>query len=336
MRIKEALLVLIGMAVFALVLTVWRFGGTGASASARPIVFQLSWRAQVESGGFVQAVAKGFYRDCGLDVELRQGGAGVDPAQLLVGGAVDAVLIPQSDGIMHMNKAGFPARAVFASMQHTPASIIVHDASPVRSVADMRGKPIMISASSRAGWWPFLRMRYGFTDDQIRPFSGGRTPFIADPTAIAQDVISNGPYVIWQQSKRKVRSFLLTDLGYDPYGGVLTVSQALIDKKPDVVRCLVQGSQRGWADFMRDPKDGFAEILRMSPEMNQGLIDYGFKVMKERHIAETPDTTRLGMGAMTAQRWRDHAALLVASGVLPKGFDPSHSFDTQFLSAPTP
>ena len=335
MRIKEALLVLVGMALLALVLTLWRFGGTGP-ATARPLIFQLSWRAQVESGGFVQAAVKGFYRDCGLNVELRQGGAGVDPAQLLVGGAVDAVLVPQSDGILQMNKAGFPARAVFASMQHTPASIIVHDDSPIRTVADMRGKPVMISASSRAGWWPFFRMRYGFTDDQIRPFSGQRTPFIADPDAIAQDVISNGPYVIWQQSKVKVRSFMLTDLGYDPYGGVLTVSQSLIDERPQVVRCLVQGSQRGWADFMRHPAAGFAEILRMSPEMNQGLLDYGLGVMRERQIVETPDTARLGIGVMTEQRWRDHAALLVASGVLPKGFDPGPALDTQFLTAPKP
>jgi NitT/TauT family transport system substrate-binding protein len=335
MRIKEALGVLGAMALLALFLAVWRFGLPSGGPSSKPVIFQLSWRAQVESGGFVVAANKGYFRDCGLDVQLRQGGAGLDPAQLLVGRAVDAVLMPQSDGVLQMNRSGFPARAIFGSMQHTPASIIVHDSSPITNVAQMRGKPIMISASSRASWWNFLKLRYGFTDDQIRSFSGQRGPFINDPSAIAQDLISNGPYVIWQSAHIKVRSFLLTDLGYDPYGGVLTVSQALIDQRPEAVRCLIEGSRRGWADFVRDPRDGFAMIMKMSPEQTLGLLEYGYAQLRERHLIQTEETARLGLGVINPERWRSHARLLVESGVLPAGFDPMPAMAAGFQPGTT-
>ena len=40
------------------------------------------------------------YKDCGLDLTIRQGGPGIDPAQLLVGGAIGATLV--------VNLAGSP------------------------------------------------------------------------------------------------------------------------------------------------------------------------------------------------------------------------------------
>lgn len=334
MRIREALLVLLGMAVLAAVLAFWRFGGSSRPAASKPLVLQLNWRAQSETGGFVQAVAKGFYRDCGLDVELRQGGPGIDPRQLLVSGAVEAALVPQNAGVIQMNVANFPARAVYATMQHTPASLIVHEDSPIRSVEHMRGKPISISASSRSGWWPFLRLRYGFTDDQIRAFSGQRSAFVANKDAIEQDVITNGPYVIWQQAKLKVRSFRLTDLGYDPYDSLVVVSQTLIDQHPERVRCLVQGSQRGWADFLRDPAPGFAAIRQMSPEVSQGLLEFGHQAILDSRLAVSPDTERLGLGAMTAERWHDHAQWLKRMDLAPEDFDESKVYDTAFLAPP--
>ncbi len=42
----------------------------------RKVVFQSDWFAQAEHGGFYQALAKGYYREAGLDVEILTGGPG--------------------------------------------------------------------------------------------------------------------------------------------------------------------------------------------------------------------------------------------------------------------
>lgn len=186
----------------------------------------------------------------------------------------------------------------------------------------------MLAATVRSTWWPMLKMRYGFTDAQIRPY--GFSTFVNDDSAISQGVITEGPYLAWIQGHKKVRSFHLPDLGYDPYAGVLTVSQRLIDSRPAAVQCLVDGSRRGWADYMRDPAPAFAEILRITPEVSRGLLEFGFKVMREHHLAESPDTDRLGIGAMTPERWRDHARLLIRAGLLPANFDVEQSYDLRF------
>jgi NitT/TauT family transport system substrate-binding protein len=331
-RIKEALAVLLAMACLALGLTAWRFDW-GTKPKTVPFVLQLNWRAQAETGGFAQAVAKGFYRECGIEVELRQGGPGIDPRQLLVSGAVDAALVPQNVGILQMNRAGFAARGIFTSLQHTPASIIVHAQGPIQSIAQIQGKPIFLSASTRAGWWQFMKKRYGFSDSQIRAFAGQHTAFIENPNAISQDVITNGPYIIQAKAGMPVRSFRISDLGYDPYDSILTVSQKLIDTRPQAVRCLVQGSQRGWLDFMRNPDAGYALIRQMSPEVTQGLLTFAHKVMKENALVENDDTRKLGIGAMTRKRWREHAQMLSDIGLIAPGTDLDTGLDTRFITS---
>ena len=60
-----------------------------SAQSAERVSFLMSWKPQAEQGGYYQALAKGYYTDCGVDMVIRQGGPGIDTAQLLVGNAVD-------------------------------------------------------------------------------------------------------------------------------------------------------------------------------------------------------------------------------------------------------
>ncbi len=51
--------------------------------------FATDWRAQAEHGGFYQALASGAYAKRGLNVQIIQGGPGVNVPQLLAAGAVE-------------------------------------------------------------------------------------------------------------------------------------------------------------------------------------------------------------------------------------------------------
>lgn len=308
------------MGMAGIVLAFWRFGATPARVSNQ-LVLQLSWRAQAEAGGFFVAVEKGYYRDCGVNLGIRQGGNGIASDQLLPTGAVDVAIIATSDGVLRMNQAGFKARAIFAGLQHSPLGIDAHAESGITSVADMRESAIYISSSSRNTWWQFLKSRYGLSDAQLRAYSGQHAPFIADPRAVMQNAITNGGYVLEHEAGIKVRSFLLSDLGYDQYGGVLTAPQMLIDRHPETVRCLVDASRRGWEDYMKDPKIGFAAIARAAPENTPDLMAYSYRVMKERGLVENADTATHGIGAMTEARWKNIFDVGVEAKLFPADLD---------------
>ncbi len=304
---------------------------TIGARAAEKLTFLMSWRAEAENGGYFQAQTRGYYTDCGVDVTVRQGGAGIDTTQLLTAGAVDAALVSQNDGAMRMNVAGFPSRAVMATFQRSPTTLDAHPDSGIEKMEDMRGHPILLSAGNRNTFWPFLKKKYGFADDQLRSFTGQFAPFLADKRAVTQDFVTNGPYVMKHDNGFDVKFFLLADNGYVPYSSIVVVSQKLIDEKPKAVQCLVDGSRKGWIDYMKDPKAGFDEIKKIAPENNDGLMKFGWDTMKNYKLVETDDTAKLGVGAMTDARWKEHFAMLVSNGLYKPDFDYRSAYTLDFL-----
>jgi NitT/TauT family transport system substrate-binding protein len=64
--------------------------GPGAQAqSLTHVRLQLKWVAQAQFAGYYAAIAKGYYKDAGLDVELKLGGPNVVPEQVVASGGAD-------------------------------------------------------------------------------------------------------------------------------------------------------------------------------------------------------------------------------------------------------
>jgi NitT/TauT family transport system substrate-binding protein len=329
MRSFARMLALIGVSLGTSLAT-----SMGSARAAEKMTFQMSWRAQAENAGYYQALIHGDYAACGIDMTIRQGGAGIDTTQLLTGAGVDAALVSQNDGVMRMNAAGFAARAVMAGFQRLPSTLDVHPDSGINTMADMRGHPIMLSAGNRNTFWPFLKQKFGFTDDQLRTFTGQFAPFLADKTVVVQDLITNGPFLMKRDAGFEVKPFLLADVGYQPYSSLVTVPQAMIDAKPQVVQCLVDASRAGWVAFFKDPKAAFAEIQKIAPENTPDLLQYAFATMQQYHVVETDETAALGIGAMTDARWKSHFDMLVDSKLFPADFDYRTSYTLRFLGQP--
>jgi NitT/TauT family transport system substrate-binding protein len=304
---------------------------TGAMAQEK-ITFLTSWRAQAEHGGYYQALVKGFYKECGVDLTIRMGGPGIDTAQLLTGGAVDFAMTSQSDATLHMNAAGFPARALMAAFQISPQILMAHPDSGVNSFEDMKGKAIMISQGSRATFWPFFQKRYGWQDTQLRSYTGQLAQWLNDKNSIQQGLATNEPFLVRQQAGWDPKVFMLSDAGYLSYGSVLTTSQTFIDKKPAATQCMVSASVKGWNDFLNgDPRPGLEAIKKDAPNNTDELMANTIKVMKERKIVVNADTEKMGFGIMTMDRWKAHHAMLRELGLLKSDVDISKAVDLKFV-----
>ena len=315
---------------FLLAIAVAAANVTGAAA-AEKITMMMSWKAQAEQGGFFQALVKNFYADCGVDMVIRQGGPGIDPAQLLAGGAVDFSLAPFIDTVLQLNQAGFPARAVMGTFQRSAQILMTHAGNGIETLEDMRGKPIMIAAISRKTFWPLFRDKYGWTDSQIRAYTGQLATFYADKNAVQQAFITNEPYLVQQQTGQKPKTFLLADFGYQTYGSILVTSQTLIDKNPKAVQCVVQAAVKGWNDYLVDPKPGFEQIKKEEPQNTDGLMNYSHQMIKDAHLVQTSDTEKDGLGTMKEERWKAHYEMLLSKDIV-KPMDYRTAYDLRFVS----
>jgi len=63
--------------------------GGGTSSAPTPVTLQLQWSVQSQFAGYLAAVDQGFYRDQGLDVQIKEGGVDIVPQTVLAQGQAD-------------------------------------------------------------------------------------------------------------------------------------------------------------------------------------------------------------------------------------------------------
>ncbi|WP_374534154.1 ABC transporter substrate-binding protein [Phenylobacterium sp.] len=297
------------------------------------IRFATDWKAQAEQGGFYQALATGEYAKRGLDVQIVQGGPGVNVPQLLASGAVEAGMGSNSFIVMNLARENIPVKAVAAMMQKDPQVLIAHPDQGLEKIADLKGRPILLSDASVSAFWVWLRAKYGFTDDQVRKYTFNAAPFLADKRVVQQGYITSEPYTIEKQAGLKPKVFLLADEGYPGYATMILVSDSLIEKNPAAVKAFVEASAAGWKSYLDgDAAPGDALIRKDNPEMTQDVLDQAREKMKTYGIVDSGDAQAGGVGVMTDARWAEFFDLAAAQGVYPKDMDYKRAYTLQFVT----
>lgn len=308
---------------------------TAASPTAGELVkltYGTNWYAQAEHGGFYQAVATGIYQQHGLDVTIEMGGPQVNGTQLLMGGAVDFFMGYTSDAIKAVEE-GIPKVTVAAMFQKDPQILIVHPNAGVNSLEDLKGKPIFISAAANTTYWPFLQAKFGFTDDQKRPYNFNPGPFLADKTSAQQGYLSSEPLAISKEGGFDPIVFLLADFGYNPYSTTIECKRELVEQNPDVVQRFVDASIKGWYSYLEgDPTPANELIKQANPEMTDEQLAYSIAKMKEHGIVVSGDAQSLGIGAMTDERWKAFFDTMAAEGIFKPETDYTQAYTLQFVN----
>jgi NitT/TauT family transport system substrate-binding protein len=281
------------------------------------IVFATDWLAEAEHGGFYQAVAEGIYKKHGLDVTIKMGGPQVNGLQLLAAGQLDVVMGDALQVISAVEQ-GVPVTAIAATFQKNPAVIIAHPG--VARLEELKGKPIAIGAASNTTFWPWLSQRYGFTDNQKRPYGFSVQPFLADPALSQQGFATSEPFSIEKGGVKPV-VFLLADLGYPPYAEALVVTRATLDRRRDALTRFVRASAEGWKSYLANPAPGNALIKQANPEMSDDLLAYGHRKMKEYALVAGGDAATQGLLTMSDARWALTLDFLREAGLTKPGID---------------
>ncbi len=249
--------------------------------------------------------------------------------QLLASHAVDLGMGSNSFIVLNLAQEKAPVKAVAAFMQKDPQVLMAHPDQGIRSIADMKGHPILLSDASVTAFWVWLKAKYHFTDSQVRKYTFNSAPFLADKTAIQQGYATSEPYTLEKEAHLKPAVFLLADEGYPGYAAMALAGEDLIKSNPKAVQAFVDGSAAGWKSYLYgDPKPGDALILKDNPEMTQDVLDQAREKMRSYGIVGAKDSS---VGAMTDARWKAFFDVASAQGVYPKTMDYKAAYTLQFV-----
>ena len=298
----------------------------GAAPALTKVRLKMDWYPQAEHGGFYQALAKGYYKEAGLDVEIIPGGPGPLVQQLVLGGEAE-IGVAESDALVRNVSSGLPFMIVGVYMQHDPQSILVHDDSPVKSLADLNGHSVM--AEPGTDWISYLEAKYKI-EFKLIPLNFGLAQFMADKGFIQQCFITNEPYYV-AKNGGKARALLIADSGFNPYRALFS-TQRYSRENPAALKAFVAASIRGWQDYMTgDPAPADALILARNNQMTQEFLTYSREAMRKYSLILGKPELGERTGMMTAKRLAEVSQTLADLKIIPAAL-PVEKFATfEFL-----
>ena len=270
----------------------------GSGAALTHVVLQTDWFAEPEHGGFYQALAKGYYREAGLDVDIEQGSPSTVPQQMVATGKADFA-IGRCEYVIVDEARGVPLVIVGAFMEHDPQAIMVHHESGIRSLKDLDGRNLMAVPGS-----PFIPIMENILHIKVgvTPSDFGMNRFLADKNFVQQCFLTNEPYYV-RQHGAKADVLPISDCGFDPYR-VWYARKAFVRDHPEVVRAFGAATLRGWRDFIEgDPAPANAVIAHRSiPRLDPEFMNYSRNAMKEFKLVAGDPALGEAIGKISRER----------------------------------
>lgn len=297
------------------------------------VVFGTNWVAQAEHGGYYQAVADGTYEACGIEVEIKPGGPQANNRILLPVGKIDFLMGGNMLQAFSAVEQGIPTTVVAAHFQKEPQVILSHPNAGFDTWESLKKATLLIGKGGLNSYYQWMVAEFGFTEDQVRPYTYNAAPFLADKNMGQQGYITSEPFAIEKEGGFKPNIFLIADYGYDSYATTVETRTEMIETKPEVVKCFVDGSATGWVNFLYGDNSKALELIKKdNPGMSDEQLAFSIDKMKEYGIVDSGDSLTMGIGAMTDERNKSFFDKMVKAGVVSGDVDYSKSYTLEFVN----
>jgi NitT/TauT family transport system substrate-binding protein len=303
------------------------------AAALDKVRFGTNWLADPEAGGFYQAVADGTYEKYGLDVTIVPGGPQQNGGLLLLFGKIEFFMGGDMIGNFLAVEGKLPLVAVAADFQKSPQILMSHPGVGLDKWEDLpKAKPVYVGAGAINTFYAWLRVAYGFKDENIKPYNFNSAPFIVTKGSLQQGYLTAEPHEIEKQGHFKPNVFLLSDYGYDTYSTLIVTRSEIVAKTPDLVQRFVDASAIGWYHYLYGDNSGGNELIkRDNPDLTDDQIAFSIEEMKSYGIVDSGDALTLGIGAMTDAHWKVFFDEMAKAGVVDARDDFRKAYTLQFV-----
>jgi len=318
-------------------LTKLAFAATLAASSTamagEAVTFGTNWVAQPEHGGFYQSVADGTYAACGLDVTIVPGGPNVNNRALLLAGKLDFLMDGNLLQPFNAVKQGVPMVVLASMFQKEPQVIMTHPDQGLDTWESLKTADTLLIGNG--GYQSFYRwmVSIGFKDEQRKPYTYNSAPFLANKKSGQQGYVTSEPHVIEVEGGFTPNVFLLADYGFDTYSTLINTMRDTLEKRPEAVKCFVEGSILGWTNYMYGDRSAANKLIQEhNPDMSQDKIDFAISQLNKYGIVDSDDSLTMGIGAMTDARIESFYNKMVTAGVIDADLDYKQSYTLEFIN----
>jgi class 3 adenylate cyclase/ABC-type nitrate/sulfonate/bicarbonate transport system substrate-binding protein len=289
----------------------------GSAWAMDKVVLQLNWRHQFQFAGYYQAVEQGFYREAGLDVEIREGGPGSSAPALLEQGKADFAVCTSSVLARKPDRPKLVALAMI--FQHSAAVIVILSRSQISSLAELKGRRLMdipgsatIAAMLKHEGVDYASLPRVQHDGDPRDLVAGKADAMV--TYITDDLFElDQLHVPYQTYSPRM-------FGVDFYGDGLCTAAKRASDYPEQTRAFRAASIEGWK-YALAHKDETVELILSRYFTRRSREALKFEASRVEGLVQPQ---LIDVGTQTRERWQRIANVYHDLGLIQDRQVPAH------------
>ena len=307
---------------------------SGSAADTTKLTFVLDYTPNTNHTGIYAAIAKGYYAEEGLDVEVVQ--PPEDGADALVGAGKAQLGMSYQDVMANYlgSDDPLPVTAVAATIQHNTSGIISRQGDGITRPKGMEGK--------RYATWD-QDVEKAIIKSVVTTDGGDFSKVQLIPASSSDEVTGLKAnefdcvwcYEAWAVQNAKVQDFAYDyfsfrdiDSVFDYYTPVIIANNDFLKDQPDVAKAFLRATKKGF-EYAEQNADAAAQILvDAAPEVDPALAKMSQEFLADQYTAEASS-----WGVIDSERWAKFYAWMNENGLTPVKLDEAAGFTMDYLEA---
>ena len=313
----------------------------GSAQAQTPIKFQLDWRFEGPAALFLQPVAKGYFKQAGLDVTVDAGNGSGGAVTRVASGAYDLGFADLAALMeFHANNPDAPIKpvAIMVIYNTTPASVMALKKSGITKASDLTGKKMgapIFDAGRRT--FPLFAQANGVGDVQWSTME----PQLRETMLVRGDLDAVTGYTFTSLLNLEARGVKREDVvvlpyashGVQLYGNVVIASPKLLAEKPEAVRAFLKAFAQGAKEAIANPEAAIASL-----KAKDGLVNAPLEVKRLNLTIETAIDSQgaraEGFGRLRPERLQKMAEQVASAYTTKNPVPASAVWNGSFLPTP--
>lgn len=304
----------------------------GEPAAPEKVTYLTGLGVQGREAYVYVAMEKGYFKDAGLEVEVKPGLGTNQNLKLLQSGQADFAVLDITGAFLEYGKGAFKDFVIVSALQQRNlACLIALEGEGVTSPKDLAGKKIAYipggvvrtlfeTYASLAGVDPGSVQWVNMPPQQMPQ------ALAAGSIDVATQFVVGKPFVENVAKPRKAVMLPYSDYLVDLYGNGVAVTKNTLKEDPDKVKRFNDAILKGLAYAVDNPKEAgkiYAKYQKAQPEPVAALE----MTLMAPYVKS--DASGGGVGALDPKRVARNIAILQGAGAIPNAFQPDEvvSFD---------
>lgn len=313
---------------------------SGAAQAEDDVRLRLNWMYYGSHAGFALGKDRGYYKDAGINLDIRSGNGSSSAHRLVANGDSD-FSYGSCAAMINLVAGGANLVSVGVIDAMGTEAIIVRPDTGVSSIDDLKGKNILTTANAGVNtFFPLVLKNAGLTEADVKITNVPEGALVSSYLQGAGDSVGilggldDKPAEIRANGGDDPVTFPYSDFGVNQVGYCMATTKETVANNPELVKRFMEATVRAYAETEKDPDAAvaaMADIVGGTMAEEQGIAQARSVLDVTLGVLYSNANSDKRLGYNVPSDWEDMLALMKESNDLQTDMAASDFYTNDFL-----